>query len=104
VRNEEVLYRVKMKINILHTIKKKGISLVWSILCRNCLLKRVIEGEIGERIYATGRPRRRSEQLPDDLKERRGYWKLKERVVDHSVWTCGSGRGCGPVRDRRMNE
>jgi hypothetical protein len=45
-------------------------------LCRNCLLKQVIEGKI----EVTGRRRRRSKQLLDDVKENRGYWKLKEEA------------------------
>ena len=32
-----------------------------------------------------------------DLKERRGYGKLKEETLDGAVWRPGFGRGCGPV-------
>jgi hypothetical protein len=46
-------------------------------LSRKCLLKHVIEGKIEGRIEVTGRRERRSKQLLDDLKEERGYWKLK---------------------------
>jgi hypothetical protein len=28
----------------------------------------------------------RGKQLVDDLKKRRGYWKLKEEMVDHTLW------------------
>jgi hypothetical protein len=38
---------------------------------RICLLKHVIEGKIEGRIEVTGRQRRRSKQLPDDLKIKR---------------------------------
>ena len=41
-------------------------------------------------------PGRRGEQLLDDLKEKTGYWKLKE-APDRTVWRTGFGRGCGPV-------
>jgi hypothetical protein len=34
----------------------------------------------------TGRRRRRRKQLLDDLKEKRGYWKLKEEALDRSQW------------------
>ena len=39
---------------------------------------RVIEGKIEGRIEVTGRRGRRRKQQLDDLKETRGYWKLKE--------------------------
>jgi hypothetical protein len=41
-----------------------------------------------------------------DLKERRGYWKLKEEALDRTVWRIRFGRGYGPVvkTDYRMNE
>jgi hypothetical protein len=29
----------------------------------------------------------------DDLKETRGYWKLKEEALDRTVWRTGFGRG-----------
>jgi len=34
-------------------------------------------------------------QLLDDLKESRGYCKLKEEAVDRTVWRTGFGMGCG---------
>jgi hypothetical protein len=39
------------------------------ILCRNCLLKRVIEGKIEGKIEVTGRRGRRRKQLLDDLRK-----------------------------------
>jgi len=42
VKNEEVLYRVKEEINILHTIKRRKANWIGHILCRNCLLKHII--------------------------------------------------------------
>ena len=47
-------------------------------MCRNCVLKHVIEGKVEGRIEMTGRGGRRPKQLPDDLKETRGYCELKE--------------------------
>ena len=39
-----------------------------------------------------GRWGRRSKQLPYDLREKRGYWKLKEEALNHSLWrTCCGG-------------
>jgi hypothetical protein len=51
-------------------------------LHQNSLLKHVFEGEIDGRIEVTGRRRRRCRQLLDDLKEKRGYFKLKEEALD----------------------
>ena len=45
----------------------------------------------------TGRRGRRCKQLLDDLKEMRGYWKLKEEALDRTVWRTGCGIGRGPV-------
>ena len=45
----------------------------------------------------TGRQGRRLEQLLDDLKEKRGYWQLKEEALDHTLWRTRFGRICGPV-------
>ena len=44
-----------------------------------------------------GRQRRSSKKLLVDLKEERGYWKLKEEALDHTVWRTRFGRCCGPV-------
>jgi len=52
-------------------------------LHRNCLQKHVAEGQIDGRMEVTGRRGRRRNQLPDDLKEERGYCKLKEEALDH---------------------
>ena len=65
MRNEQVLRIVKEKRNITHTTKKRAI---WSghILCRNCLRKHIIEGNI----EGTGRRGRGRKQLLDDLTEK----------------------------------
>jgi hypothetical protein len=57
----------------------------------------VIEGKLEGRIEMTGRRGRRRKQLLDDLKEKRGYWKLKEEALDHTLWRTRFGRGFGPV-------
>ena len=86
VRNEEVLLRVKEQRNILHEISKRKANWIGHILCRNCLLQRVIEGKIKGGIEVTGRRGRKCRKLLDDLKERRGYSQLKEEALDHTVW------------------
>jgi len=97
VRNEEVLLRVKQQSNILHEISKRKANWIGHILCRNCLLQRVIEGKIKGGIQVTGSRGRRRRKLLDDLKERRGYSHLKEEALDRTMWTARFGSGFGPV-------
>jgi hypothetical protein len=54
-RNEEVLLRVKDQRNILHKISKQKANWIGHILCRNCVLWQVIEGQIKGGIEVTGR-------------------------------------------------
>jgi len=68
VRDEEVLLRVKEQRNILHEIGKRKTKWIGHILCRNCLLQRVIEGKIKGGIEVRGRRGRRRRNLLDDLK------------------------------------
>jgi hypothetical protein len=70
-------------------------------LCRNCLLKHIIEGKIGG-IEVTGRHGRRYKQVLDDLKEMRGYCRLKEEALDHRVWRTNCGRIYGPIIRQTM--
>jgi hypothetical protein len=74
VRNE-VLHRVRDERDILHTINRTA-NWIDHILHRNCLLKHIIEGRTEGRIEVMGRRGRRCKQLLDNLKEKRGYWKL----------------------------
>jgi len=82
VRNEEVLLRAKEQGNILHEISKRKANWIGHTLRRNCLLQRVIEGKIKGGIEVTGRRGRRRRILLDDLKERRGYYHVKEEALD----------------------
>jgi len=97
VRNEEVLLRVKEQRNILYEIRKRKANWIGHILCRNCLLQRVIEGKIKGGIEVTGRRGRRRRKLLDDLKERRGDSHLKNEAADRTMWRDRFGRGFGPV-------
>jgi len=49
------------------------------------------------RIEVMGRRRERRKQLLDNLKEKKGYWELKEEALDHTLWRTHFGRVCGPV-------
>jgi hypothetical protein len=85
------------KRNILHTIKRRKTNWIGEILHRNCLLKHGIAGKIEGGIEVMKRRERRRKQLLDDLKETRGYWKLKEETLDRTVWRSRCGRGYGPL-------
>jgi hypothetical protein len=66
----------------LSTYNTKGkANWIGHILHRNCLLKYVTERKIEGRLEVTGRRGRRRKQLQRDLKEGRGYWKLKEEAL-----------------------
>ena len=96
VRNEEVLLRFNEQRNFLHEIRKRKANWIGHILCRNCLLKQVIEGKIkGEMLVTRRRGRRR--KLLDDLKDRRGYCHLKEVALDRTMWRNHFGGGFEPV-------
>ena len=97
VRCEVLLHRVKQERNILHTVKRRKDKWIGHILYRNCLLKHATEGEPERMIEVTGRRGRNGQQLLYDLKEKRGYWKLKQEALDRTVCRTGFGRGCGPV-------
>ena len=45
----------------------------------------------------TGRRGKRSTKLLDDLKEKREYWKMKEKAPDFTLQRTRLGNGCGPV-------
>jgi hypothetical protein len=90
-------WRVNEERNILHTMKRRTANCVGHILRRNWLLKHVIEGKIERRIDVTWRRGRRRKQLMNDLKEKRGFFKLKEEAIDRTVWRTWSGSGNGPV-------
>ena len=53
VKNEEVLLSVNEQRNILHEIIKRKANWIGRILCRNSLLKQVIEGKIKGQIEVT---------------------------------------------------
>jgi hypothetical protein len=92
VRNEEVLLTVKEKRNN----KGRLTGLVTSCV-GTAFPKHVIEGKKEGRMEMMGRRPRRRKQLLDDLKEKRGYTKIKEEALDRTLWTNRFGRGYGFV-------
>ena len=72
------------------------------IWCMNCLVKHITEDKIKGRVM--GRQGRRWKQVPDDLKEMRECWEMKEEALDCNVWRTGFGRGYGPAVRQIWNE
>jgi len=82
--------------NILHTVQRRQGNWIGHILRRNCTVKPVMEGKLKWRTEMTARRGRRFKQLLNDLKEKRGYLKLKEEAFDSAVWRTRFGRGNEP--------
>jgi len=57
----------------------------------------VFEGKKEGRTELMGRRGRRHKQLPNNLKENRRYWKLKEEALHCTLWSTCFGKGYGPV-------
>ena len=98
VKSKEVLQSVKEERNIVYKIKGRTASWIGHILHRICLLKYFVEGKI----EGPERRRRRRQQLLNYLKEKKGYWKLKEESLDRTLWRTRFGRGYEPVVRRRL--
>ena len=97
VRNEEVLLRVNEQRNNLREIRKRKANWIGHILRTNCLLKQVIEGKIKGEMEVARRRGRRRKKLLDDLKDRRGYYHLKEEALDRTMWKHRFGGSFGHV-------
>jgi hypothetical protein len=81
VKNE-ILQKVKEDRNIMCVIKRRKAECIGPTFRRICHVKHVIEVS---RMDMTEIRRRRSKQLLDDLKETRGYWKLKEEALNRTL-------------------
>jgi hypothetical protein len=86
VRNGKVIHIVKMERNIIHTIKRRKDNSIGHILCRNCLVKHIVEGNIEGGIEGTEGQGRRRKRLLGCVNETRECWKLKEEALDRTVW------------------
>jgi hypothetical protein len=84
VKNEVAFHGVKKERNIQHTIKQRRATWIGHILCRNCILKNVIEGKI----------EKETEGGEEEEEGVSSYWmtlrKEKiEKASDHAGWrTC----------------
>ena len=81
----------------LHEIRKWKANWISHILRRNCLLKQVIEGKIKGELEVIRRRGKGRRKLLDDLKDRRGYFHMKEEALDRTMWRNRFGGGFGPV-------
>jgi hypothetical protein len=77
--------------SILHTHKDGRVT--------DCshLLKHVMEGKTEGKLEVTGRRGRRRKQLPDELRETKRHWTLKEEALDFTLGRTRFGKGYGPV-------
>ena len=74
--------RIAEKRRLLNNILRRKANYIGHILRRNCLLYDPIKGQTTE---VKGIGIRRT-QLPDYLRNRRGYWELKEAIEDQNSW------------------
>ena len=65
-------------------------------MCRNCLIRQVIEGKVKRKMEMTRKRGRRRKKFLDDLREGRGYSHLKE-TLNRTMWRNRFGGGIGPV-------
>ena len=91
VRKKEVLLRVKGADKYDHEINKRKANWIDHVLRRNCIQQRVFEKDKRGDIV-TGRRGRKVGTLLDDLKERRGFFHLKEEALDRNTWRARFGR------------
>jgi protein-arginine kinase activator protein McsA len=98
VRNEKVLHRSEEERSILCAVRRRKGNWIGRMVCGNCLLKHVTE----RKRDMMGRRARRRKQLLDVLKEKRGYWKLKEETLDCTVCRTGFGGGSGSLVRRTI--
>ena len=62
------------------------------ILRMPCVLNHVTVGKIEGRIEVKGRRGRKHRQMLENVKERRGYWKLNAEALDRTLWRTRYGR------------
>ena len=98
MRNEEVLHKSEEERSILCAVRRRKGNWIGRLFYGNCLLKHVTEGKTG----VMGKQARRHKQLLDVLKEKRGYWKLKEETLDRTVCGTGFGGGSGSLVRRSI--
>jgi len=86
VRNKEVLHRIKEKRDIICTVNRRKANWIDHILCRDCLLKHVVEGKIEGRTEVMGRRGGRRKRLLYKPKEKEDIVKRKRKQY---ITLCG---------------
>ena len=83
-----MLLRVNEQRNILHAIRKRKANWIGHILCRNCLIRQVIEGKTKREMEGTRRRGRTRKKMLDDLREGRESegGSFKSHCVEESFW------------------
>ena len=82
VTNEQVIDRIGEKRTLLNNIGRRKVNWIGHNLRRNCLLRDATEGQMTE-VKGVGSI---TTQLLDDIRNRRRYWELKEKVEDRERW------------------
>ena len=98
------MYYIESRRNVLHIIQRGKHKVIGHNFHWNFRLKCVIEGKIEWRMEVRGRRGRWRKQQMDELKEKRGYWILKEEAVDRTVWRTGLGWDYGPATRQTTKE
>jgi hypothetical protein len=83
--------------NIPQIVKWRKVKWIGRISPRNRLITHFTEGKIVGRIEVTGIRGRKLKQLLDGLQEKRGYWKLKEKAPDRTLYRTRFRGVYGPV-------
>ena len=60
-------------------------------------MKHVTGGKMEGKIEVTARRERRRKQLPDDIKDKIRYCKLKDEAPEDTLWGTRFGSSYGPV-------
>jgi hypothetical protein len=76
--------------------RRTGICRICHIFLWDHLIKHAFEGNLEGRTEVKGRRGRWRKHLLDDLKETKGYCKLKEKALDCILWRTRFGKGYGP--------
>jgi hypothetical protein len=93
MENIEVLQRVVEERNVLDTVHGRKEGRKANILCGNWLLKQAINGKMEGRIKVEVKRGTRRRQLLDDIKENKGYCKLKEDTLYCTLRSDVIGKG-----------
>jgi hypothetical protein len=77
---------IRQRTYSLQTIEGRNWNWIDNIVRRNCRLKHLIGINLEGRIKLMEVRVRTRKQMMDDLKEKIGYWKLKEKTLASSQW------------------